>query len=59
MTKKEIKTVIIFDGEDYSPEEYSYLYGRFFHALSKLAKKEIPESFIQKVFPPEIFKKEK
>lgn len=58
MTKKETKTVIIFDEEDYSPEECSYLYGRFFHALSKLAKKEIPESFIKKVFPPKIFKKE-
>ncbi len=59
MTKKEIKTIIIFDDEEYSPEKCSYLYGRFFNALSKLAKKEVPESFIQKVFPPEIFKKEK
>ncbi len=59
MTKKETKTVIIFDDEDYSPEECSYLYGRFFHALSKLAKKEIPEKLIQKVFPPEMFKNEK
>lgn len=30
MSKKEGKTVIIFDEEDYSPEECSYLYGRFF-----------------------------
>jgi len=59
MTKKEIKTIIIFDDAEYSPEECSYLYGRFFHALSKLAKKEIPESFIQKIFTPEIFRKNK
>lgn len=57
--RKDVGVKIIFDDEEYSPEECSYLYGRFFHALSKLAKKEITESFIQKVFPPEMFKKEK
>lgn len=54
--KKDVSVIIEFDDEDYSPEECSYLYGRFFHALSKLAKKEIPESFIQKIFSPKIFK---
>lgn len=58
MTKKEPKTVIIFDDEDYLPEECSLLIGRFFHALSKLAEKEIPQDLIQKVFPPKMFKTE-
>lgn len=54
--RKKTGIKIIFDDEDYSPEECSLLIGRYFHALSKLAEKEIPESFIQKVFPPEMFR---
>ena len=54
--RKDVGVKIIFDDEDYSPEECSYLYGRFFNVLSKLAKKEIPESFIRKVFKSEMFK---
>lgn len=56
--RKDVGVKIIFDDEDYSPEECSYLYGRFFNVLSKLANKEIPESFIKKIFSPEIFKDE-
>ncbi len=54
--RKDVGVKIIFDDENYSAEECSYLYGRFFNALSKLAKKEIPEIFIQKVFSPKIFR---
>lgn len=56
--RKKVGTKIIFDDEYYSPEECSLLIGRYFHALSKLADKEIPESFIKKAFPPEMFKTE-
>ncbi len=59
MIRKDVGIKILFDDKDYSPEECSYLYGRFFHVLSNLAKKEVPESFIQKVFPHELFKKER
>ena len=55
--RKDVTVKILFDDEDYSPEECSYLWGRLFHTLSKLAKDEIPESFIRKVFSPEFFKK--
>ena len=54
--RKDVGVKIIFDDEKYSPEECSCLYGRLFNALSKLAKKEIPENFIRKVFTTEIFK---
>lgn len=59
MIRKDVGVKIIFDEEDYSSEECSYLYGKFFHALLELAKKEVPESFIRKVFSPEIFKEKK
>lgn len=57
--RKDVKVKITFDDEEYSPEECSYLYGRFFHTLSKIANKEIPEMLIQKVFSPEMFRKKK
>lgn len=54
--RKKVGIKIIFDDEDYSPEECSLLIGRYFHALSKLAAKEIPQDLIQKVFSPEFFR---
>lgn len=57
--RKDVGVKIIFDDEDYSPEECSFLWGRLFHTLSKMANKEIPQELIQKIFPPEMFSKEK
>lgn len=57
--RKKVGVKIIFDDEDYSPEECSLLYAKFFHTLSKIANREIPQDLLQKVFSPEMFRENK
>lgn len=54
--QKDIGVIIEFDDKEYSYEEASFLWTRFFSVLARIAEKEIPAEYIQKVFSSDFCK---
>lgn len=52
---KEIGLKIIFDNIEYSSEECSKLYVKFFTLLAKINKVKLPENIIPSMFSPNFF----
>ena len=53
---KDIGVIIEFDDKEYSYEETSLLWARLYSVFARIAEKEIPVEFIQKVFSPDFCK---
>ena len=53
---KDIGVIIEFDDKEYSYEETSLLWTRLYSVFARIAEKEIPVEFIQKVFSPDFCK---
>ncbi len=54
--RKVVNVIITFDDKEYSYEETSLLWARLYSVFARIAEKEIPVEFIQKVFSPDFCK---